>query len=154
MDRTSGNGANAKTPARGNRGRGQAGFTLIELLVVMVILVLLASLIGPRVIGYIGSSQVKTAELQIENFRSTLELFYLDVGRYPTTSEGLGALVQRPPGADGWSGPYLSRSTLPADPWGHSYNYRAPGRNGPYDVYSYGRDGKDGGVDEDADIWN
>jgi general secretion pathway protein G len=134
------------------RKRRQAGFTLVELLVVMVILVLLASLIGPRVIGYLGSSRTKTAQLQIESLRSSLELFHLDVGRYPSSNEGLGALVQRPPGMGGWNGPYLTKPTLPPDPWGRPYVYKVPGKNGPFDIYTLGRDGKQGGTDEDADV--
>lgn len=134
------------------RKRRQAGFTLVELLVVMVILVLLASLIGPRVIGYLGSSRTKTAQLQIESLRSSLELFHLDVGRYPTSNEGLNALVQRPPGMAGWNGPYLTKSTLPPDPWGRPYAYKVPGKNSPFDIYTLGRDGKQGGADEDADV--
>ena len=139
-------------PDKADRQRRQAGFTLVELLVVMVILVLLASLIGPRVIGYLGSSRTKTAQLQIESFRSSLELFHLDVGRYPNANEGLGALVERPPGLAGWNGPYLTKSTLPPDPWGRAYIYKAPGKSGPFDIYSLGRDGKQGGSDEDADV--
>lgn len=142
----------ASDPTEAERKRREAGFTLVELLVVMVILVLLASLIGPRVIGYLGSSRTKTAQLQIESFRSSLELFHLDVGRYPTSTEGLNVLVQRPPGLAGWNGPYLTKSTLPPDPWGRPYLYKAPGKNGPFDIYTFGRDGKQGGADEDADV--
>ena len=96
---------------------GQAGFTLVELLVVLVILVLLASLVGPRVIGYLGSSRTKAAKVQIESLSSALELFKLDAGRYPSTSEGLKALVEAPSGVSAWNGPYLTKRDLPYIAW-------------------------------------
>ena len=132
----------------------EAGFTLVELLVVLVILVLLASIIGPRVIGYLGSSRSKTAQVQIESLITSLELFHIDVGRYPTTSEGLDGLVKQTGKVPGWNGPYLSKGAVPLDPWGQPYRYESPGRKGPFNLYTYGRDGKEGGADEDADIWN
>ncbi|CAN5232571.1 type II secretion system major pseudopilin GspG [soil metagenome] len=132
----------------------EAGFTLVELLVVLVILVLLASLIGPRVIGYLGSSRIKTARLQIESFGTSLELYHLDIGRYPTTAESLDALVHRPPGSTVWNGPYLNKASVPVDPWGHPYKYQSPGQKSTFDIYTLGRDNKAGGSDEDADIWN
>jgi general secretion pathway protein G len=135
-----------------NAGTPEAGFTLVELLVVLVILVLLASIIGPRVIGYLGSSRSKTAQVQIEGLVTSLELFHIDVGRYPTTTEGLDALVKAAVRTPGWNGPYLSKSTVPLDPWGRPYRYESPGKKGPFDLYTYGRDGKEGGADEDADI--
>lgn len=133
---------------------GEAGFTLVELLVVLVILVLLASIIGPRVIGYLGSSKSKTAKIQIESLVTSLELFHVDVGRYPTTAEGLAALVKMDARVPGWNGPYLTKGTVPADPWGAAYHYEAPGKTAAFDLYSLGRDGKEGGSDEDADIRN
>lgn len=133
---------------------GEAGFTLVELLVVLVILVLLASIIGPRVIGYLGSSRSKTAQVQMESLVTSLELFHIDVGRYPTTAEGLNALVQQAGKAPGWNGPYLSKGTIPLDPWSQPYKYESPGKKGPFDLYSLGRDGKEGGSDEDADIFH
>jgi general secretion pathway protein G len=133
---------------------GEAGFTLVELLVVLVILVLLASIIGPRVIGYLGSSRSKTAHVQIEGLVTSLELFHIDMGRYPTTSEGLDGLVKAPGKTPGWNGPYISKNTLPLDPWGQAYRYESPGKKGPFDLYTFGRDGKEGGTNEDADIWN
>jgi len=132
--------------------RDQAGFTLVELLVVLVILVLLASLVGPRVIGYLGSSRTKAAQVQIEGLASALELFKLDVGRYPSTSEGLRALVQSPSGAGGWNGPYLNKRDVPNDPWGRPYNYRSPGQNGPFDIFSLGADNQVGGTGENEDV--
>ncbi|MCB1379285.1 MAG: type II secretion system major pseudopilin GspG [Alphaproteobacteria bacterium] len=133
---------------------GEAGFTLVELLVVLVILVLLASIIGPRVIGYLGSSRTKTAQVQIESLVTSIELFHIDVGRYPTTAEGLNALVKQPGSVPGWNGPYISKGTIPLDPWGRPYAYQIPGKKGAFDLVSYGRDGKEGGSDEDADVSN
>jgi general secretion pathway protein G len=135
-------------------GTGEAGFTLVELLVVLVILVLLASIIGPRVIGYLGSSRSKTAKVQIEGLITSLELFHIDVGRYPTTPEGLESLVKKPGQIPGWNGPYISKNTVPLDPWGRAYRYQMPGKAGAFDLYTYGRDDKEGGADEDADISN
>lgn len=133
---------------------GEAGFTLVELLVVLVILVLLAGIIGPRVIGYLGSSRSKTALIQIESLVTSVELYHIDVGRYPTVQEGLGALVKSTAPVPGWNGPYISKGAIPLDPWGQPYRYAVPGRNGRFDIVSYGRDGKEGGSGEDADISN
>ena len=127
------------------------GFTLVELLVVLVILGLVMGLVGPRVLGYLSSSRERTAHLQIESFASALDLFYLDYGRYPTNSEGLGALVQRPASGAHWAGPYLKQANVPNDPWGNPYTYHVPGRTGPYDITSAGPDGK-GGTTEHAAI--
>ena len=129
-----------------------AGFTLVELLVVLLILGLLAGLVGPRVLKYLGGAKSDTAELQIAEFGAGLDLFHLEVGRYPTTEEGLGALANQPAGLDNWNGPYLKKKDIPADPWGKPYQYRAPGQHGDYDLYSLGRDNADGGEGEDADI--
>jgi general secretion pathway protein G len=128
------------------------GFTLVELLVVLVILVLLASIIGPRVIGYLGGAKSKTARIQIESLVTSLELFHVDVGRYPTTTEGLDVLVKATTSVKGWNGPYLTKGTVPPDPWGATYKYESPGKAKPFDIYSLGADGKEGGSDEDADI--
>lgn len=134
---------------------GQAGFTLVELLVVLVILVLLASLVGPRVIGYLGSSRTKAAKVQVEGLSSALELFKLDTGRYPTSSEGLKALVQAPSGVSAWNGPYLTKREVPNDPWGRPYNYRVPGQNGgAFDIFSLGADNQQGGTGENEDVTN
>jgi general secretion pathway protein G len=121
---------------------------------VLVILVLLASVIGPRVIGYLGSSRQKTAGVQIANLATSLELYHLDMGRYPSTSEGLQALVSAPHGAAGWNGPYISKATIPLDPWGRPYRYQYPGKKNTFDIFTLGRDDKDGGSDEDKDVWN
>jgi len=130
------------------------GFTLVELLVVMVILVLLATLVAPRVVGYLGSSRSKSANVQIENLTTALELFYLDMGSYPSGDEGLDALVKPVTGKAGWNGPYLTKAVVPLDPWGRPYRYAYPGKKGKFDVYTLGRDDKEGGSGEDADMWN
>lgn len=145
-DRTNGQRNGAGPPPR-----RQAGFTLIELLVVLVILGLLAALAGPRVIGYLGGARSDSARLQIESFRSALDLYRIDTGSYPSTQQGLSALV-RDPGVTGWRGPYLEGSELPADPWGNAYVYRAPGEQGAYDLLSLGADKAPGGTGEDADV--
>jgi general secretion pathway protein G len=131
---------------------GEAGFTLVEILVVITIIGLIMALVGPRVLNYLAESKVKAARIQVESFASSLDLFYLDAGRYPTTSEGLAALAARPGAAETWNGPYLRTGTVPNDPWGHPYVYRSPGEHGPYDIVSYGADGQQGGTGTAADI--
>lgn len=128
------------------------GFTLIELLVVLVILGLMAGIVGPQVIQYLGESKTKTAKLQIEDFGSALDLYVLDVGRYPSSDEGLEALIEAPPGATRWHGPYLKKNYVPKDPWGNDFHYRFPGEHGTYDLYSLGADNRPGGNDENQDI--
>ncbi|HUG61223.1 MAG TPA: type II secretion system major pseudopilin GspG [Methylomirabilota bacterium] len=132
----------------------RGGFTLIELLVVLVILSLIMGLVGPRVLSYLGTSRERAAKLQIESFASALDLFYLDTGRYPSSSEGLEALVRRPGSVDRWSGPYLQQPDVPVDPWGNPYEYRVPGNRAPYTIVSLGGDGQRGGTDDGADISN
>lgn len=133
--------------------RRQNGFTLIELLVVLVILTLLAGLVGPKVLDQLGGAKSKTARIQISEIEQSLDLFKLDVGRYPNDAEGLRGLVERPATAQGWTGPYLKKG-LPTDPWGASYLYKNPGRNGSPDVFSLGADAKPGGDGENADVYN
>lgn len=140
--------------ASARRAAGQAGFTLVELLVVLVILVLLASLVAPRVVGYLGSSRTKTAKVQIQSLTTALELYKVDTGRYPTTTEGLKALVEPPPSAASWNGPYLTKKEVPTDPWGRPYAYRAPGQHGPFDIASLGADNQPGGTGENEDVTN
>jgi general secretion pathway protein G len=129
------------------------GFTLLELLVVMVIIGLLAGYVGPKYFSQIGKSEVKATKAQIDALGKAIDQFRLDIGRYPTTEEGLGILVTRPPNIPKWEGPYLTKS-VPIDPWGSPYIYKAPGDHGDYDLLSYGKDGRPGGDGENADITN
>ena len=120
----------------------------------MLVVITIMGLIGPRVLNYLGESKVKTARIQLQSFSGALDLFYLDVGRYPSVSEGLTALTQRPGNAPVWNGPYLKNASVPADPWGHGYVYRTPGEKGPYEIVSLGSDGQEGGTGTAADISN
>ena len=131
---------------------GQQGFTLVEMLVVITIIGLIMGLIGPRVLNYLSESKVKTARIQLQSFASALDLFYLDAGRFPSTSEGLAALIRQTPGVAAWNGPYLKGGNVPKDPWNNGYVYRSPGERGPYDIMSYGSDGQEGGSGVAADI--
>ena len=142
------NTAIGKTP-----GALQRGFTLMELLVVLAILGLLMSLVGPRVLNQLGGAKTKTTGIQIKDLEQSLEMYKLDVGRFPTTEEGLNALVNKPGSAAGWNGPYL-KSDVPLDPWKYEYHYKYPGEHGELDIYSYGQDGQAGGEGEDADVGN
>jgi general secretion pathway protein G len=134
------------------RDSAQRGFTLVEMLVVITIIGLIMGLIGPRVLNYLSESKVKAAKIQLQSFGSALDLFYLDSGRFPSTAEGLAALVQRTPGIAAWNGPYLKGGSVPKDPWSNAYVYRSPGDRGPYDIMSYGADGHEGGSGVAADI--
>jgi len=129
-----------------------AGFTLLELLVVLVILGMLAGLVGPRVMKFLSGAKSDTARLQLKNLSATLDMYKLEVGRYPTTDEGLEALVQQPAGASHWNGPYLKEKQVPKDPWGQDYHYRSPGEHGEIDLYSLGADNAEGGDGESRDI--
>ena len=131
---------------------GEAGFTLVEILVVITIIGLIMAIVGPRVLNYLGESKVKAAKIQIESFSSALDLFYLDMGRYPASGDGLAALVQRPGSAQAWNGPYLKGGVVPNDPWGHPYVYRSPVDRAPYEIVSFGSDGQEGGTGTAADI--
>lgn len=133
--------------------RQAQGFTLIELLVVLAILTLLAGLVGPRVLGQLGGAKSKTAAVQIADLEKSLDLFKLDVGRYPTSDEGLQALVSKPATAAGWNGPYV-KGGVPNDPWGKPYKYTSPAAGGGVEILSLGADGAPGGEGENADIKN
>lgn len=142
-----------KLRGRGDEMRaGEQGFTLVEMLVVIAIIGLIMGLIGPRVLNYLSESKVKAARIQMQSFASALDLFNLDAGRYPSTSEGLDALVHRAPGVAAWNGPYLKGGNVPMDPWSHPYIYRAPGEHGAFDIVSLGADGQEGGSGVAADL--
>ena len=130
----------------------EQGFTLVEMLVVIAIIGLIMGLIGPRVLNYLSESKVKAAKIQIQSFASALDLFNLDAGRYPSTAEGLAALVHPAPGVAAWNGPYLKGGNVPNDPWSHPYIYRAPGEHAAFDIISLGADGQEGGSGVAADI--
>jgi general secretion pathway protein G len=129
-----------------------AGFTLVELLVVLAILGMLAALVGPQVLNQLGGAKSKSAAIQIRDFEQALELYKLDVGRFPRSGEGLQALVRQPSGARGWNGPYLKKDDVPDDPWGNPYEYRVSGSS--IEITSLGSDGRQGGAGEDADVSN
>ncbi|HEY5072444.1 MAG TPA: type II secretion system major pseudopilin GspG [Caulobacteraceae bacterium] len=136
------------------RRRDDGGFTLLEMLVVLAIMGLLAAIIAPQVLKYLGTSRTQTAKVQIQNVVAALELYRLDVGRYPTQEEGLTAVVSAPPAAAGWNGPYLQKSAALTDPWGQAYLYRNPGKHGEVDIYTLGSDKAEGGTGEAADVGN
>ena len=132
-----------RTGARRAVAAAQAGFTLIEMLVVLAIVGLLVGLVAPRVFNQLAEAKVRTAHIQIESFKNALDLFFLDAGRYPTTSEGLAALTNRPANVTSWSGPYIKGTVVPRDPWNNPYAYRSPGQNGrSYEIVSSGPGGK------------
>lgn len=131
----------------------EAGFTLLELLVVLVIIGLISGLVGPQVMSLLGKAKSDVAKVQMDNIAGSLNLFNLDIGRYPTNNEGLSALIKKPSNMPQWSGPYLTNDVIPNDPWNRPYMYTQPGTNGkPYQLKSLGADGAIGGQAEDADI--
>jgi general secretion pathway protein G len=129
----------------------QKGFTLIEIVIVVIIIGLLAALVGPRLFGKVSEAKLKTAKAQIELFGTALDAFRLDVGRYPTSEEGLKVLREKPSDTEMWKGPYLNKE-IPVDPWGRPYVYKSPGEHGEYDLISYGLDGTEGGEGENQDV--
>jgi general secretion pathway protein G len=144
------------TPVKRGQARAplikdKRGFTLIEIIVVVAIVGLLLALVGPKVFSSLGKGKQAAAKAQVELLGQTLDAFRLDVGRYPTTQEGLGALITNP-GIPNWDGPYLKKNEIPGDPWKKPYTYQCPGTHGEYDLYSYGLDGTQGGEGENKDI--
>ncbi len=134
------------------RASPHAGFTLTELLVVLAILSALAALAAPAVMKHFGRMKAQTARLEMKNIATALDIFRIDVGRYPAQAEGLDALAIPPAGLKSWKGPYLEKKTKLTDPWGNSYHYQVPGQAGDYDLRSYGADGKEGGTGDAEDI--
>ncbi|MCG8441014.1 MAG: type II secretion system major pseudopilin GspG [Caulobacterales bacterium] len=136
------------------RAPADAGLTLLELLVVITILVLLSVAVGTVALNYLGRAKSDAAGLQLNQIEAGLDLFRLDVGRYPTEQEGLEALIANPGGLDRWKGPYVRKAETLTDPWGAPFHYAFPGQGGDFDIYSYGSDGEPGGADEAGDVTN
>lgn len=132
--------------------RTENGFTLLELLVVLGIIALLAGIVGPQVMKHMGASKTKAARVQVEDLAASLDMYKLDVGKYPTSEQGLNALVEKPGDTKRWNGPYLRKTKVPKDPWIQDYHFASPGEHGRFDLYSYGADDKEGGEGEDQDI--
>ena len=131
---------------------GAEGFTLLELLITLAILAFIATLVAPRIVQYLDSSKVRTARIQIESLKSALDLYRIDVGRYPDGDDGLGGLIQSTASISNWNGPYLDSAEVLRDPWGNEYIYESPGQTPPFDIISYGADGKEGGSGMNTDI--
>ncbi|HLG90391.1 MAG TPA: type II secretion system major pseudopilin GspG [Alphaproteobacteria bacterium] len=144
----------ADRPRPRDRATREAGFTLVELLVVLAILGLIVALVSPQVLKYLGRAKTDTARIEIQSLSNALDLYHLDLSRFPTQQEGLQALVEPPSGADKWNGPYLKQKKVPLDPWGRPYIYRIPGEHGEYDLYTLGADNAPGGTGENQDIGN
>lgn len=140
-----------RRPAR-SRPCGSRGVTLMELLVVLAIIAIISMIAVPTIMNQYGKAKVRTAGIQVQQFGTILDMYRLDVGRYPSTADGMEALMTAPAGVDRWAGPYLQNRGSLTDPWGNPYGYRAPGDHGDYDLWSNGADGTEGGEDEDADI--
>lgn len=146
-----------ETPATDSRNpRGDAGFTLLEILVVIAILGLLIGLVAPAVLRQLGGARTSIARQSIERLASVLDIYKLDIGAYPTTAEGLQALVARPASGGNWNGPYVKGDQQPVDPWNHPYVYRSPSTRGghDYDLCSLGPNGQAGSSDTSAEICN
>jgi general secretion pathway protein G len=136
-----------------NAARGSRGFSLLELLVVLLLLGAFAGIFAPKIFGQAEKAKQKAAKLEIDQIGQALDLYKLEIGRYPTSQEGLAALMTAPSGASNWNGPYLKRNAVPKDPWSNEYRYVSPGdQSRPYDIISLGSDGKEGGDGDGKDI--
>jgi general secretion pathway protein G len=133
-------------------GKRSLGFTLIELIAVLIILGLIASIVAPNVMKRVGGARAKTARVQLEELGAALDLYFLELGQYPSSEEGLEALIEQPSEAPQWNGPYLKKSKVPDDPWGNPYRYEFPGKHGDYDLASLGADNAEGGEGDNADV--
>lgn len=128
------------------------GLTILEVLVVLAIIGLLSAVVAPRIVGYLGRAKSETAQIQIDNLSNAVQLFYIDTGRYPATSEGLAALITSPANETNWNGPYMQSDAALSDPWGRDYLYEAPTEGRNFSIQSLGRDGVTGGTGEDQDL--
>lgn len=140
--------------SRSDRRKRESGLTLVEMLVVLLIIGLIASFAVPQVMNYVGGARSDAAAVQVKRLGGILDLYRLDLGAYPSTEDGLEALVRAPAGSPRWNGPYLQQADALTDPWGRPYLYRSPGEHGAYDLYSLGADGRPGGEGENADVAN
>jgi general secretion pathway protein G len=136
------------------RTRRERGFSLLELVIVLIILGTIMAILAPRIFGNLGRANASVAKAKIEQLSGQLEIMRLEVGRYPTSQEGLRSLMEKPPGMDRWNGPYVKDPTALKDPWGNDFKYAAPGQGKPFDIVSLGADGKEGGEGEDRDVSN
>jgi general secretion pathway protein G len=143
---------NRSKPRLQRRDRSQHGMTLIEILVVLTLIAIVMGIVGGNYLQRGEQAKSKAAKIEIEQIGQTLDLYKLEVGRYPTTQEGLQALITAPAGVANWNGPYWKKGTLPKDPWGNDYKYVSPGQHGAYDIISLGADGKEGGEGPNKDI--
>jgi general secretion pathway protein G len=139
---------------RARRAPKDDGFTLVEMLVVLGIIALLMALVAPQVMKYLGSAKSQTAAAQLKNIESAIELYYLDIGEYPSAEQGIAALSVQPAGLASWRGPYIKQKNGLRDPWGKDYTYRIPGEHGAFDLFSLGKDGAEGGEGESKDLVN
>ena len=142
-----------RSTGRGLRTFASArGMTLIEILVVLVLIGVVLGVVGSNFIGRGEKAKADAARIEVSQISQTLDLYKLEIGRYPTTQEGLQALITAPTGVANWNGPYWKKQSVPKDPWGNEYKYLSPAQNAPYEIISLGADGKDGGEGVNKDI--